>query len=143
MKKILFALLMLALSCTAQAQTIVLTATFHYDPDTDCVNALVYVVNGSGSLYSQTATGVHDGVPPYYEGNVWGAVPWIAPGVQATDDPCDFAFCHFITGTGDIFLQTRGGMINGVAAVWIGNFWGPYTATAPITWGKLKTMGGK
>ena len=142
--KALFIIAFLCLvSVPVQAQTPVISATFHYDPETDCVNSLVYVVNGSGALYSQTATGVHDGVPPYYEGNVWGAVPWIAPGVKATDDPCDFAFCHFITGTGDIFLQTRVGMVNGVAAVWIGNFWGPYTTTRPVTWSRLKIMGVK
>jgi hypothetical protein len=135
MKWIILALCLFAAS--AQAQTPVISATFHYDPEADCVNALVYVVTGSGALWSQTATGIHEGVPPYYEGNLWGAVPWL-PATAGTNDPCDFTFCHFITGTGDIFLQTRVGMVNGVAAALIGNFWGSYTATQPITWGHLK-----
>jgi len=123
-----------------QAQTIILSATFHYSNSESCQETLVYIVSAMGQLYSQTPTGLHEGIPPTLEGNIWGNVPWL-PATTDTVGPCNFSFCYFITGTGDIFFQTRNGMLDGTVAQWIGNFWGPYTLTKPITWGKIKTIG--
>lgn len=138
----------LLFTAPVQAQTIVLSATFHYDCRPDgaevCSETLVYVVDALGGLYSQSPAGMHEGVPPCFEGNVWGDPigGGARPDSCATEgDPgyrCEFRMCQFVTGTGDIFMQTHDGLLTGVPAVWLGNFWGPYTSIQSVTWGSLK-----